>query len=98
MRLCGGFLRREQLSCPKQRHETGSTARESVRSALLAIEHTDRDPALQTGFADGVEGLHDGPAGGDDVLDEAHALARFEDAFEAIRGPVLLRHLADDQE
>ena len=38
MRLCGGFLRREQLSCPKKRHETDATARESVRSALLAVD------------------------------------------------------------
>ena len=98
MRFCGGFLRRQQLSCPKKGHKTGSAARQSVRSTLLAIEHADRDPALQTGFADGIEGLDDGSARGDDVLHEADALARLEHAFEPVRGPVLLRRLADDQE
>ena len=96
--FCGGFLRRQQLSCPKKRHKTGSAARQSVGSALLAVEHADRDSALQAGFADGIEGLDDGSAGGDDVLYEAHALPRLEDAFEAVRRAVLLRRLAHDQE
>ena len=75
MRLCGGFLRREQVSCPKQGHETGSTARESVRSALLAVEHADRDSALQARFSQSVERPYDRAARGDDVLHEAHAIA-----------------------
>ena len=36
MRFCGGFLRWEQVSCPKQGHKTHSAASESVRTALLA--------------------------------------------------------------
>src|SRR4029453_9063012 len=98
MRFCGGFLRRQQLSCPKKGHKTGSAARQSGGSALPAVEHADRDSALQAGFADGIERLDDGPAGGDDVFHEAHALARLEDAFEAVRGAVLLCRLTHDQE
>src|SRR5438876_6664580 len=98
MRFCGGFLRGEQVSCPKKGYQTGPTARESVRSALLAIDHADRDPALETGLSEGVERLHGRAAGRDDVLDEAYALARFERPFQAIRRPVLLRLVADDRE
>ncbi len=98
MRFCGGFLGRKPLSCPKKGHETGSAARESVGSALLAIDHADCDPALETGLAKGVERLDGGSAGRDDVLDEADPLARLVRAFEAVRRPVLLRLLADDQE
>src|SRR5262245_40358979 len=98
MRFCGGFLRRQQLSCPKKGHKTGSAARQSVGSALLAIEHADRDPALQTGLADGLERLDQRPAGRDDILDEADALARRERALDAVRCPVPLRLVAHDQE
>ena len=38
------------------------------------------------------------PAGGDDVLDEADALALLVDPLEPVGGAVLLRLLADDQE
>ena len=98
MRFCGGFLCREQVYCPKKGHKTGSTAGESVDSALLAIDHTDGDPALQTGLPERLESLNRGSSRGDDVLDEADALAWFEDPFQAIRSPVLLRLVADDQE
>jgi hypothetical protein len=98
MRFCGGFLRSKQLSCPKKGHKTGSATRESVHSALLAIDHADRDLALETGLAKRLESLDGGPAGRDDILDEADALARFVDPFQAVRGPVLLRLVADDQE
>src|SRR5438093_725885 len=98
MRFCGGFLRSEQVSCPKKGHKTGSAARESVDSALLAIDYADCDPALETGLTERVERLYGRAAGRDDVFDEAHSLARFEGTFQAIRGPVLLRLVADDQE
>src|SRR5688572_8478679 len=98
MRFCGGFLGRKPLSCPKKGHETGSTARQSVGSALLAIDHADRDSALQAGLAKGVERLDGGSARGDDVLDEADSLARLVGSFEAVCRPVVLRLLADDQE
>src|SRR2546423_9248448 len=98
MRFCGGFLRREQVSCPKKGPKPGSPASESVHSALLAIDHADCNPALQAGFAKGLERLDGSPAGGDDVLDEAHALASFEDPLQSVRGPVLLCLVAHDQE
>src|SRR5213596_2846619 len=91
MRFCGGFLRRQQLSCPKKRHQTSTAAGQSVGSALLAVDDTDRDPALQTGFTEHLEGLDRGPGGGDDILQEAHALAGLEDALDPVCGPVLLR-------
>ena len=84
MRFCGGFLHRQQLSCPKKGHKAGSAARQSVGSALLAVEHADRDSAFQAGFADGIERLDDGAAGGDDVLYEAHALARLEEDRKSV--------------
>src|SRR6186997_1438087 len=98
MRFCGGFRRRQQVSCPKQGHETGSTARQSVDPALLAIDHADRDSALQTGFANRIQSLDGGSAGGDDVLDEADTLTRLERSLEPVRGSVLLGFVADDQE
>ena len=98
MRFCGGFLCREQVYCPKKGHKTHSAARESVHSALLAIDHADCDSTLQTGLAEPRESLHRGASRSDDVLDEADALTRFVDAFEPVRGPLLLRGLADDQE
>ena len=98
MRFCGGFLARKPLSCPKKGHETGSAPRESVDSALLAIDHADCDSALEAGLTQGVERLDGGSAGGDDVLHEADPLAGLVGAFEAIGGAVLLRLLADDEE
>src|SRR5438874_8454461 len=98
MRFCGGFLRNKQVSCPKKGHKTGPAARQSVDSALLAIDHADCDSALETGLPERVERLDGRTAGRDDVLDQAHPLARFEGPFQPIRGPVLLRLVADDQE
>ena len=69
MRVCGGFLDRKPLSCPKGAPD-GSAAGQSVGSALLPIDHADRDSALQAGFAKTVERLDRGAARGDDVLDE----------------------------
>ena len=98
MRFCGGFRSRKPLSCSKQGHETGSTARQGVGSALLAIHHADCDSALEAGFAKRIERLDGGSARGNDVLDEADALARLVRTLEAVRSPVVLRLLADDQE
>ena len=98
MRFCGGFLGRKPLSCSKQGHETGSTARQGVGSALLAIHHADCDSALEAGLAKSIERLDGGSARGDHVLDEADALAWLVRALEAVRRPVVLRLLADDQE
>ena len=65
MRFCGGFLGRKPLSCPEKRYETGPSARESVGPAFLAIDHADRDPALQPGLAKSLERFHRGTARSD---------------------------------
>ena len=72
--------------------------RESVDSALLAVDDADRISALETGRAERLDGLRGGASGGDDVLDQAHALAGLEGAFEPVAGAVVLLGLADDQE
>jgi hypothetical protein len=98
MRFCGGFVCGKQLSCPKKGHETGSAARESVHSSFLPIDDTDHDSALETGLAKNLECLDGSTAGGDDVLDEADPIAGFPGSFEPVRGSVLLRRLAHDEE
>src|SRR5437588_10720506 len=98
MRLHCHFFRREQVFCAKERPETHGSACERVASALLAIDDTDRRAALEPRLAEGFDGFHSGAAGGNNVLDQAHALAGFEDALEAVSGAVPLRLLADDQE
>jgi hypothetical protein len=98
MRFCGGFLRFEQLSCPKQGHQSGSTAGKSVRAAFFPIDDADGDSTLQPSLPERFQGFQGGSAGGDDVLDEAHALARFEGSFDPIRGSVFLRLVTDDHE
>src|SRR5215217_1008337 len=98
MRFCGGFLRRKQVSCPKQGYKAYSSASESVGSTLLAIQHADCNSALQTCLADGVDGLDQRSARRNHVLDQAHAVTRIEHALEPIRGSVLLRRRSDDHE
>src|SRR6188472_1859296 len=98
MRFCGGFLRWKQVSCSKKRHQTHSAARESVHSALFAIQHADCDSALETGLADGLDRVQQRTAGGDNVLDQADSLTGLEGAFEAVRGSVLLGRGAHDHE
>src|SRR2546421_229622 len=53
---------------------------------------------LEPGLAQGLDRGDRGAAGGDHILDETGQLSRFEDALEAVRGPVLLRLPAHDQE
>src|ERR671931_378113 len=98
MRVCGTFCRFEQLLGAKKGPQADTEARETVRSALLAVDDAERRPALQTRCADRLDGLAGGTAGGDDVLDEANHLAPLEYAFETLRRAVRLRLLADDQE
>src|SRR5438132_10533436 len=98
MRLRGGFFHLQELGRAKERPQAYSVAGERVDSALLAIDDTDCVSALEAGPAQGQHRLEGGPARGDDVLDEAHLLARLEDAFEAVAGAVGLGLLADDQE
>src|SRR5262245_26908652 len=83
--------------CIQRPHAYGEP-RESVDSALLAIDHADRVSALQAGLPQGLDGLRCGPARSDHVLDQAHALAFLEGPFEAVVRPIALARLADDQE
>ena len=89
---------REDLTCAEQRPEAHGAAREPVGATLLAVDHAHRGAHLQPGIAQRVDGLAGGAAGGDDVLDEHHAAARFEGSFDAFRGAVGLRLAAHDQE
>src|SRR4249919_3264022 len=73
-------------------------AGESVHAALLPVDHADRGRALETRLPERLHGLDGGTAGGDDVLDDADAVALRVDPFEAVGGPVVLGLLADDQE
>ena len=58
-----------------------------------------RSRRCRSGLAQGLDRLDRRAAGGDDVLDEADALALgSNDAFEPVGGAVALRLLADDQE
>src|SRR4051794_18673246 len=95
MRICGDF---EQVGRPEERAQAHRVAREFVDAALFAVDHTDRVGYTQSGISEGLDRCERGPAGGDDVLDQADALALLEDALELLRRPVLLRGLADDQE
>ena len=93
-RFCGAC----ELGGEEQRPQAHAGGGERVGSALLAVDHADGVPHLETGLAQGLDRRDRGAAGGDHVLDEADQLARLEDALEAVGGAVLLRLLADDQE
>ena len=73
--VCGTFRGTYQLSCPEKRPQTDPVAGELVDSALLAINDADSGSTLQAGQPKGLDRRHCSPARGDDVLDEAHALA-----------------------
>src|SRR5262245_41541427 len=78
--------------------EPDPDACEGVHTALLAVDDTDRCPALETRFAKGSNRLRESPAGGDDVLDHTHPLSLLERSLDAVRRPVLLGLVADDHE
>src|SRR5215471_10449238 len=98
MRLCGTFWTCQQIIYTKDRMEPHRDARESIRSALLAVDHADRGSADETRFAKRFDCLYSGAAGGDDVLDQTHGLARFEGTLDPLGRPVLLCLVADDHE
>jgi len=50
---------RHELSCPVERTQAHAETGESVRPALLAIDHADRVPDDQTGFPQGLDGLRE---------------------------------------
>src|SRR4051794_27966805 len=76
--------------CEKQRAQPDRGAGEAVGAALLAIDHAHGIGDAEAGLAQGGHGLDGGAAGGDDVLDEADALAGLECALDAVGGAVLL--------
>src|SRR5215469_2466394 len=98
MRFCGDFLALEQLSCPKKGPQTDRVARESVRPALLPVDHTDGRTDDESGLADRRDRLDERTSGGHDVLDQADELALLEGALEPVRGAVRLRLVADHHE
>src|SRR3954452_592953 len=73
-------------------------ARESIRSALLPVDDAHGRMHDEPGLTQRHDRVEEGAPGGDDVLDEADALAFLEGALDPLGGPVLLRLLADDDE
>ena len=94
---CGYFRVRAALP-PKERPEPDGLPRERVRAALLAVDDADRRVHDEARLAQRLDRLEQGAAGGDDVLDEADALALLVRALDPFRGAVLLRRLAHDEE
>ena len=82
----------------EERVQLDPGAGQRVLPALLAIDDADRRRALETGRPQGADSLGGGPARRDDVLDEAHLLARRELALELPLGAVVLGLLPHDQE
>src|SRR5260221_11502488 len=98
MRLCGAFRGSEELSCPEERPQAHGLARETIGSALLTVDHALRRLDDEARSAERLDRIEQGPAGRDDVLDEADALALLVGAFDPLCGAVFLRLLADDDE
>ena len=90
MRLLRAFCSSCDIARGEQRPHSHRETRESVDSALLAIDHADRVSARETGLPKRLHGLRGGPARGDHVLDQAHALALLEGALEPVVGAVAL--------
>src|SRR5437762_6055445 len=98
MRFCGGFRGIQNLASTENRSEADALAAERLRSALLAIDHTDRRADDQTGLSEGGDGLDESAPGRDDVLHKAHDVALVVGPFDTDRRPVLLRGFPDDHE
>ena len=98
MLFSGGFSQLQQLARPKERPEAHPEAGESVRAALLPIDHTDGVSDHEPLRTDGRHCLRERAAGGDDVLEEAHQLARTERAFDPLCRAVFLGFTAHDDE
>src|SRR6266516_9179 len=92
------FLGRNELRDAKKGLEADAEAGERVRSALLPVDDAERRTHLQTGLAQDINRVHEGAAGGDDVLDDADALPRLELPFDSVRRAVALGLVADDHE
>jgi len=98
MRFCGAFRVAQELGGPEKGLQAHPFFGERILPTLLAVDDADRRADLKPGLPERLHGLDRCARRGHDVLDEAHALAHFEGAFEPVRGAVALRVLADDQE
>src|SRR5579859_7340678 len=98
MRLLLAFCSACHVVRGEERPHPHRETRESVDSALLPVDHADGVSALQAGLAQRLDSLRCRASGGDDVLDQADAIALLERPFEAVVGAVALAGLADDQE
>src|SRR3954451_13163807 len=87
---------RQDVRGGEEAPEADGVPRELVHAPLLAVDDADRLRANEAGFAEGLDRRDGRAARRHDVLHEAHLLAGFEHAFEAIVGAVALRVLADD--
>ena len=74
MRICGRSSRSSEAR--KSGRSRTRVARELVDAALLAVDDADRVRHPQARLAQRLDRLDRRAAGGDDVLDEADALAR----------------------
>src|SRR3954451_11018062 len=88
----------QQIARAEERTEPDGVPREGVGAPLLAVDDTDGRLDDESRAAQLLDGLEERAAGRHHVLDHAHALARLEDAFDALRRSVLLRLSAHDHE
>src|SRR5438552_9403916 len=95
MRFCGTF---PQLGAGEEGAQPNGGARERVHAPLLAVDDANRVGDTHSGLAKGLNGLDRGAARGDDVLDEADAVAVLVGALDPVRGAVLLGLVANDYE
>src|SRR5207237_1357533 len=79
MRFCGTF---PQLGAGEEGAQPNGGARERVHAPLLAVDDANRVGDTHSGLAKGLDGLDRGAARGDDVLDEADAVAVLVVALE----------------
>ena len=68
--------------------------RQSRLATLLAVDEDDDILHLETHLVEGFDGLHDGGAAGDEVLDDEACLTGDEGALDGLLGAVVLHLLA----
>ena len=73
-------------------------AREGVRTALLPVDDANRRATFEASLAKGSDGIGRRTGRCDDVLDQNHPFSGHECALELVRGSVVLRLTAHDQE
>jgi hypothetical protein len=95
MRFCGTF---PQLRAGEEGAQADGGPCERVDTSLFAVDHANSVGDTQSGLAKRFDGLDRGSARGDDVLDEADAIAVVEGALDPVCGAVLLSPAADDHE